>query len=116
SLVFDDLDAVSARLARDAALEMLKRNPSADTSFAVWRIHDRLHLVQASTTNREALRQAVETVTALAAHPNDTATGPVPEPAAEIARSSDQIIRDEHFRACPSRLLALTRHLGRTPG
>jgi VWFA-related protein len=116
SLVFDDLDAVSARLARDAALEMLKQNPSADTSFAVWRIHDRLHLVQASTTNRDALRQAVETVTALAAHPNDTATGPVPEPAAEIARSSDQIIRDEHFRACPSRLLALTRHLGRTPG
>ena len=36
--------------------------------------------------------------------------------ALEITRSSDRIVRDEHFRPCPSRLLALTRHLGLTPG
>jgi VWFA-related protein len=116
SLVFDNLDAVSARLARDAALEMLKQNPGGDTSFAVWRIHERLHLVQAFTADREALRRAVETVTALATHPKGAEAGPTSGPAAEIARSSERIVRDEHFRACPSRLLALTRHLGLTPG
>jgi VWFA-related protein len=116
SLVFDNLDAVSARLARDAALEMLKQNLGAETSFAVWRIHDRLHLVQAFTTDREAARRAIETVATLAAHPKGAETGPVSGPAAEIARSSEGIIRDEHFRPCPSRLLALTRHMGLTPG
>ncbi|MGA2183173.1 MAG: VWA domain-containing protein [Bryobacteraceae bacterium] len=116
ALVFDNLDAVSARLARDAALEMLKQNPGGDTSFAVWRIHERFHLVQAFTTDREALRRAVETVTALATHPKGAEAGPVSGPAVEIARSSERIVRDEHFRACPSRLLALTRHLGQTPG
>ena len=116
SLVFDDLDAVSARLARDAALEMLKQNPGGDTSFAVWRIHERLHMVQGFTTDRDALRHAVETVTALAAHNKVTDAGQQTEPALEIAKSSERIVRDEHFRPCPSRLLALTRHLSQTPG
>ncbi|MGA3025950.1 MAG: VWA domain-containing protein [Bryobacteraceae bacterium] len=116
SLVFDNLDAVSARLARDAALEMLKQNLGGETSFSVWRIHERLHMVQASTTDREAARRAVETVTALATHPRGADTGPNVGPALEIARSSERIVRDEHFRPCPSRLLALTRHLGQMPG
>ena len=69
SLVFDSLDAVSARLARDAALEMLKQNPGGDSSFSVWRIHDRLQMLQGFTTDREALRRAVEAVASMATHP-----------------------------------------------
>ncbi len=116
ALVFDNLDAVSARLARDAALQMLTQNPGGSASYSVWRIHDRLHMVQAFTTDRDALRRAVETVTALATHAKGAETGPNTGPAVEIARSSDRIVRDEHFPRCPSRLLALTRHLGQTPG
>jgi len=118
ALVFDDLDSVSARLARDAALEMLKQNPAGSPSFSVWRIHDRLDMVQGFTPDRDAARRAVEIVTTVA-------RGKGAEPAsrssnvglaAEIAGSSERIIRDEHFRACPSRLLALTRHLAQLAG
>ena len=118
ALVFDDLDSVSARLARDAALEMLKQNPAGTPSFSVWRIHDRLDMVQGFTPDREAARRAVEIVTTVARGkgaepgPKVSSAGVV----AEIASSSERIIRDEHFRACPSRLLALTRHLAQSPG
>ena len=118
ALVFDDLDSVSARLARDAALEMLKQNPVGTPSYSVWRIHDRLDLVQDFTTDREAARRAVEMVTAVG---RGKGGEPAPRPAssgtaAEIANSSERIILDEHFRPCPSRLLALTRHLAHSGG
>lgn len=116
SLVFDSLDAVSVRLARDAALEMLKQNPGGDTSFSVWRIHDRLQMMQGFTSDRDALRRAVETVASMATHPKGGDIGAAAVAPAEISKSAEQIVRDEHFRACPSRLLALTRDLGTRPG
>jgi len=118
ALVFDDLDSVSARLARDAALEMLKQNPAGTPSFSVWRIHDRIDMVQGFTPDRDAARRAVEAVTTVARGKGGEAASRPPNAgvAAEIANSSDRIIRDEHFRACPSRLLALTRHLAQSAG
>ena len=116
ALVFDELDAVSARIARDAALEALKQNAGTEISFAVWRIHDRLQMVQGFTADRDVIRRAVETVATLAVHSAGGTGGAEPEPAAQIARSAERIVLEEHFRACPSRLLALTRYLGQMPG
>ena len=63
SLVFENVGNESARLAREAAEEMLKTNPESDIYFAVFRISGRLRLVQPWTTDRAVVNRAVDALT-----------------------------------------------------
>ena len=63
SLVFENVGNESARLAREAAEEMLKTAREADIYFAVFRVSGRLRLVQPWTTDRAVVNRAVDAVT-----------------------------------------------------
>src|SRR5581483_4100940 len=63
SLVFERVGNESARLAREAAEEMLKTDPLADVYFAVLQVNGRLHLLQPWTTDRALVRRAIDAAT-----------------------------------------------------
>ena len=63
TLVFDRLDLEANLLARKAALAFVERGMAARTEVAVFKIGQRMALVQKYTNDREALRQAVAAVT-----------------------------------------------------
>ena len=122
SLVFDGVDAISGRLAHDGAMELLNASPGG-VRFSVWKIHDRLALLQDFTMDRDALKRAVESATLAAtpaaARPGATAPAPPAAPdsmKAQVASASERLIRDERFHPCLARLLALTQRLGAYPG
>jgi VWFA-related protein len=60
TLLFDQLGPAGRRMARQAALEFLDLPPRAGEYVSVFTITDRLRLVQQFTTDRAALRKAVE--------------------------------------------------------
>lgn len=63
ALVFDHMDQLAARVARNAAGDALKAAAKDKVSFAVLKIDGRLRLVQGFTSDREAVRKAVLAVT-----------------------------------------------------
>ncbi len=122
AFVFDGLDAVSGKLARDTALQALSATP-AGVYISVWKIHDRLTLLQPPGTDREAAKRAIESATASEAHASSRSEAAAQpnqkDPASafeQVSSASERMIRDEHFHPCISRLLALTQRLGAAPG
>ena len=119
AFVFDGLDAVSGKLARDTALQVLG-SMAAGVNISVWKIHDHLTLLQPPGADREAAKRAIEHATAADAHgastPDSTATSDPASPLAQVSSASERMIRDEHFHPCISRLLALAQRLGTLPG
>ncbi len=63
SLVFDHLDINSRRLARDAALDLLKQELPQNVYLAVLTIDHKLEALQQFTNDRDALRKAIERAT-----------------------------------------------------
>ncbi|HLJ46860.1 MAG TPA: VWA domain-containing protein [Bryobacteraceae bacterium] len=63
SMVFENVGNESARLAREAADEMLKTAPDADVYFAVFQVSGRLRLLQPWTTDRAVVHRAVDAAT-----------------------------------------------------
>jgi VWFA-related protein len=63
ALVFDHMDQLAARVARNVADDAIKTAGKDKVSFAVLKIDARLRLVQGFTSDREAVRQAVLAVT-----------------------------------------------------
>ena len=63
TLVFDQLDASSARNARTVAGKVLKTSPERGFTFAVLNIQARLRLFQDFTADRGALEKAVSMAT-----------------------------------------------------
>lgn len=63
TMVFENVGNESARLAREAADEMLKTDADADIYFAVLKIGGRLQLLQPWTTDRALVHRAVEAAT-----------------------------------------------------
>src|SRR5581483_9787229 len=63
SLVFEHVGNESARLAREAAEEMLRTDPAANIDFAVLQVDHRLRLLQPWTTDRTLVRRAVDAAT-----------------------------------------------------
>ncbi len=72
SLVFDRLGQQSRRLARQAALDLLRQQSGAGTFYAVMRIDHSLGILQPFTRDRKKLRAAVERATGGAAPQFDT--------------------------------------------
>lgn len=69
SLLFDRQNSFSARLAREAASELIKSaGSSPDVYFSVWQIRDDIRLLQQFTTDEAALKRAIEIATALRRH------------------------------------------------
>ena len=63
TLVFDQLEPGNAKMARQAAGELLKAAPGSGVLFAVLKVDGRLRLLQEFTTDREALDKAVVAAT-----------------------------------------------------
>ena len=59
TLVFDRLEPVAARQARDAAAQILKLAPASGVQLAVVKLGGRLRLFQEFTNNRQALKRAI---------------------------------------------------------
>ena len=63
SMVFERLGPSSRRLAKDAALEMLKARSEPNTWYAVFLIQNNLRLLQTFTSNDQLLRAAIDRAT-----------------------------------------------------
>jgi len=63
TLVFENVGNESAKLAREAAAEMLKTDPEANIYFAVVQVSNRLHLLQPWTTDRVLVRRITDAAT-----------------------------------------------------
>lgn len=63
TLVFDRMDPGNAKVARDTAFDVFKAAPASGVTFAVLKVDGRLHLLLDYTTDREALKTAVNAAT-----------------------------------------------------
>jgi VWFA-related protein len=84
TLLFDEMEPGNARTARDAALEILKEAPATGVLFTVLRVDGRLHLLQAPTADRDALKKAVNAAT----------MGPAAEYLAVVGAAEKQMTED----------------------
>src|ERR1019366_324276 len=132
TLVFDQLDAGNAKNARDAALAMLKAIRESEITFTALRVDSRLHLLQAPTTDRDAVAKAVtgatvadrtdyvlESAAAEKSMTEDTQGGPRQASAKMLLAlmlDSQKLGEDPHTTASVAALLAVSRGQQRIPG
>ncbi len=118
SLVFDGLDTFASPAARKAATGMLNALVGTGASFSVWRMSDRLELVQTFTKDGAVLTRAIETATGpprslSASSPAAGAGQPAGDSLALNAQRTverwERIQRDEKLRPPVSALVALAR-------
>lgn len=131
-LLFDDLEPGNAKTARDAALSILKATRESEITFSVLRVDLRLRLLQAPTTDRDALEKAVTLATiadrtacyaAITAAENamteDTRGGPRQSSAKmllAILLDSQKLAEDPHTTTAVAGLLAVARGEQTAPG
>jgi VWFA-related protein len=132
TLVFDQLDAGNAKSARDAALALLKAIRESEIAFTVLRVDSRLHLLQAPTTDRDAVTKAVTAATvadktdyvlasaeAEKSMTEDTQAGPRQANAKMLLAmmlDSQKLAEDPHTTPSVAALLAVSRGQQRIPG
>ena len=132
TLVFDQLEAGNAKSARDAALAMLKATRESEIAFTVLRVDSRLHLLQAPTTDRDAVAKAVagatvadraeyvlESAAAEKSMTEDTQGGPRQASATMLLAlmlDSQKLAEDPHTTPSVAALLAVSRGQQRIPG
>jgi len=132
TLVFDQLDAGNAKSARDAALALLKAIRESEITFSVLRVDSRLHLLQAPTTNRDAVAKAVAGATvadktdyvlasaeAEKSMTEDTLGGPRQASAKMLLAlmlDSQKLAEGPHTTPSVAALLAVSRGQQRVPG
>ena len=125
SLIFDGLDTYASPEARKAATGMLNSLIGTGAWFSVWRIGDRLELVQTFTKDGSLLTRAIETATGpprnpAAAAPPAAGTRPPGSPLALNTQRTlerwDRIQRDERLRPPVAGLVALARQQGALNG
>ena len=132
TLVFDQLDAGNSKSARDAALAMLKAIRESEITFTVLRVDSRLHLLQAPTTDRDAVAKAVTGATvadktdyvlasaaAEKSMTEDTQAGPRQASAKMLLAlmlDSQKLAEDPHTTPSVAALLAVSRGQQRIPG
>ena len=132
TLVFDQLEAGNAKSARDAALAILKAIRESEITFTVLRVDSRLHLLQAPTTDRDAVAKAVtgatvadrtdyvlESAAAEKSMTEDTQGGPRQASAKMLLAlmlDSQKLGEDPHTTASVAALLAVSRGQQRIPG
>lgn len=73
TFVFDQLDPASRRLARQAALDMLKARPEDNTIYGVFVIQQSLRVLQQFTHDHASIRAAIERATGAAKQQFETA-------------------------------------------
>lgn len=116
SFIFDGLDAYASGPARKAAVGVLNSLIGTGASFSVWRIADRMELLQTFTKDGAALNKAIEAATAPPRTPlagSAAAAPPSGDPLAESAQGTiarwERIERDEKLRPQIASLVALSR-------
>jgi VWFA-related protein len=113
SLIFDGLDSYASPAARKAASGMLNTLIGTGASFSVWRISDKLELVQTFTKDGGLLSKAIETATGPPRNPSAGSPPPAGDPLALSAQHTldrwDRIQRDERLRPPVAALVALSR-------
>ncbi len=131
TLLFDRIDQSGAHGARDAALEIVKSAPASGVLFTVLKVDGRLHLLQAPTADREALKKAIDAATAGNAESGvqsadaekrlteDTRGGPNQTSADSLMTmllDSQKEVRDPHTTPSIAGLLAASRWQQGAPG
>ncbi len=122
SFVFDSLDAYNAPAARKAAAGMLGSLAGTGAVFSVWRIGDKLELVQPFTKDADLLNRAIETAVspqrpALAPAVSVPPGGyPLVVNAQRTVERWEQVQRDEKLRPPVSALVALARQQAELKG
>ena len=115
SLIFDGLDSYASPAARKAATGMLNALIGTGASFSVWRISDKLELMQTFTKDGGLLTKAIETATGPPRNPSAASTpaaassDPVALNAQHTLDRWDRIQRDERLRPQAAALVALSR-------
>lgn len=85
TLIFDQMDLNARRMARQAALELLKQEFPRNVYMSVFRLDNRLQAVEPFTNDRELLREAIERVTAESSTSSSAHTG-------QLQRKMDQLL------------------------
>jgi VWFA-related protein len=135
SFVFDEPDASALKLAQPAAMGMLSSLAGTGAYFSVWRITDRLELLQPFTRDNASVSQAIEAATSSSRNPSEgsqlaRAPAPVDNPTTALLPIETQLAlnarltidrwqrieRDEPSRPSVSGLLALARQQGALKG
>ena len=124
SFIFDGLDTYAAPAARKAATGTLNSLIGTGASFSVWRISDRLELVQGFTKDGALLAKAIETATGPPRNPSSgsqaagsqTAGDPLAMNGRRTLQRWERIQRDERLRPPVAALVALTRQQAGLPG
>ncbi len=135
TLLFDRLEPGPARSARAAAFTILKMAPANGIAFTVLKVDARLRLFQEFTTDREALKNAVEAATGApktdpqkkssaaeqmlltaAAGSMDSQDRVKAQITLAALQESQRIVEDQHARPSLAGLLALARAERKLPG
>ncbi|HEY1207122.1 MAG: VWA domain-containing protein [Bryobacteraceae bacterium] len=117
SLLFDGLDTYASPAVRKAATGMLNSLVGTGASFSVWRISDRLELVQPFTKDGALLTRAIETATGPPRNPTAGSPAGGAQPAGDpltlnaqrTLEGWERIERDEKLRPPIAALVALAR-------
>ncbi|HEY1342904.1 MAG TPA: VWA domain-containing protein [Bryobacteraceae bacterium] len=104
-LIFDRMRGEPARLSKEAAIALLNLAPAA-TEFTVWQVDQKLTIVQPPTSDRKALKAAVEAATGKeAVEP----PGAPPEEIAAVIRASARLLRESARRPEIAALIAVAQ-------
>jgi VWFA-related protein len=116
SFIFDGLDSYASPTVRKAADEMLNSLAGTGALFSVWRISDRLELMQTFTKDGALLDRAIEAATAPPQNPAAGQAGAAQQGGDELTLNAqrtigrwERIYRDERLRPPVSGLVALAR-------
>jgi VWFA-related protein len=131
-LVFDRMEPGNAKSARDEALAIVKGTHDSGTQFTVLAIDQRLRLMQAPTSDPEAIKTAIDATTiaagSVAAAQNSAAEKALTEDALggprqtsakillAILLDSQKAVEDPHTTPSIAALLAVSRGQAEVPG
>jgi VWFA-related protein len=114
SLLFDHLSGEPARLAREAALEMVSAGAKASACFGVFEAEPAMRARQSFTADAKAVRKAIELATA--SKPAQAPPAPSDAITQGVLRASASIAAESRGRPSVVALMALIRGAGPQPG
>jgi VWFA-related protein len=119
SLVIDELSDSSDQLARDVLSQIWKQLSARNVYFSVWRVRDRVELLQSFTRDEAALRRAVrphgrsklalQARSQLIQPPDQQSSFDAELIAQKILKAAEDMVRTQHTRPSAALLFALAR-------
>jgi VWFA-related protein len=124
SLVVDELGDSADQVARDVLSQMLKQLGGDNVYFSVWRVRDRVELLQPFTRDQSALKHAVASRARSKISPaSKQSISSAPQPPSpdeqaitdHILKTAGDMVRSQHTRPSAALLFAMAREQRKLP-